>query len=153
MAVSLRSSRAQNPGLAYWGLFQRALQNVHSTENENGIVSFCVAENALRAGSWAHSTLPTQISTQTWSWSLKNYWFLQINWNGYICIFDLHICTGLFNSSSSSRSCCFQSSRRISIDLEINWIVQFNLCLRGKLNAHIQHFWASRACSINEWSW
>ena len=66
-----------------------------------------------------------------------NHWFLQINWNGYFCIFALQICTGLFSSSSPSRFCSFPSSRRISIDLEIDWIVQFNLCLRGQRNSHI----------------
>ena len=80
---------------------------------------------------------PTQISTQTWSWSLMNHWFLQVNWNGYFCIFDLQICTDLCSFPSSTISCCFSSSWQLSIDLEIDWIVQFNLCLRGERNSHI----------------
>ena len=47
-SLSLRSARAQEPGLPYWGYFSRALQNLHHPEsNPTGVVSFCVAENAL----------------------------------------------------------------------------------------------------------
>ena len=45
--LSTRSKRAQSPGLPYWGLFARALGNLHSPTNPTGIVSLCVAENAL----------------------------------------------------------------------------------------------------------
>ena len=45
--LSARSERAQSPGLPYWGLFARALGNLHGPANPSGIVSLCVAENAL----------------------------------------------------------------------------------------------------------
>lgn len=49
MSLSARSSRAQSPGLPYWSLFARSLANLHSPANPAGVVSLCVAENALSA--------------------------------------------------------------------------------------------------------
>lgn len=48
--LSLRSQRAQSPGLPYWGYFFEALQNLyHSQSNPSGVVCQVVAENALGA--------------------------------------------------------------------------------------------------------
>jgi 1-aminocyclopropane-1-carboxylate synthase len=47
--LSTRSTRAQSPGLPYWALFARSLANLHSAANPSGVVSLCVAENALSA--------------------------------------------------------------------------------------------------------
>jgi 1-aminocyclopropane-1-carboxylate synthase len=50
MPLSARSTRAQSPGLPYWSLFARSLANLHSpAANPTGVVSLCVAENALSA--------------------------------------------------------------------------------------------------------
>jgi len=48
-SLSMRSTRAQSPGLPYWSLFSEALKNLHSEENEKGVVAMVVAENSLSA--------------------------------------------------------------------------------------------------------
>ena len=55
MALSPRATQACSPSLPYFSLFMQALSNLHSPgTNPNGIVSLCVAENALSAPLLAH---------------------------------------------------------------------------------------------------
>ena len=116
-SLSHRSSRAQLPGLLYWGIFSQALENIHHpASNPNGVVSFCVAENCL-SGSLIAEKLHATTSS---SWSIP----------GQLCYGDMRGRQGLRKTFSAL------AERRITGGSKVDFT---KLSIGGGCGALIQH--------------